>query len=412
MITASCVLLLSAVAAGVDVDIHDLDGAAHTGQLVSLSADEVTLKTAEGDLKMPLRKLFSLVPVLPVAEDELAGEVVVDLIDGSKLKCEAYQVESGRATLTFAKDDQTRAATRSIRAVRFHQQNPDLRRQWNAIATAKATADLLVIRKTVKSTDDNGVEKTLASLDPLEGVVYDINEDVVSFDFDGSRIDVPRAKVEGVIYFRQSTGRPAEPICRAFDNRGSAWNLKSIALQDDLLKGVSAGGVRAAIPVGRLAKIDFSIGNLVFLSDLKPESVSWIPLIQSRVTPPSLEKLFRPQFDRAFFGGPLILDGEPYAKGISLHSRTVVKYRLTREFQRLAAKAGIDDRFAVDGNVTLSISGDGEVLLTRKISGADPPVDIDLDLHGVRRLTILVDFGEDHVDVGDYLNLCNARLLK
>ena len=39
-------------------------------------------------------------------------------------------------------------------------------------------------------------------------------------------------------------------------------------------------------------------------------------------------------------------------------------------------------------------------------------VDIDLDLRGVRRLEILVDYGEDKVGYGDYLNLCNARLMK
>jgi hypothetical protein len=33
-------------------------------------------------------------------------------------------------------------------------------------------------------------------------------------------------------------------------------------------------------------------------------------------------------------------------------------------------------------------------------------------MRGVRRLTILVDFGEDGSDLGDHLNLCNARLTK
>ena len=36
---------------------------------------------------------------------------------------------------------------------------------------------------------------------------------------------------------------------------------------------------------------------------------------------------------------------------------------------------------------------------------------LDLDLTGVRRLSIIVDFGES-VSTGDYLLLCNARLSK
>ena len=75
------------------------------------------------------------------------------------------------------------------------------------------------------------------------------------------------------------------------------------------------------------------------------------------------------------------------------------------------AIAGIDDRYRFDGNVTLTISGDGKQLLSENLAGSKQ-VNIDLDLHGVRRLEILVDYGEDKVGYGDYLNLCNARLMK
>jgi hypothetical protein len=61
--------------------------------------------------------------------------------------------------------------------------------------------------------------------------------------------------------------------------------------------------------------------------------------------------------------------------------------------------------------VTLIISGDGKQLLSENLAGTKQ-VNIDLDLRGVRRLEILVDFGEDNVGYGDYLNLCNARLMK
>ena len=45
------------------------------------------------------------------------------------------------------------------------------------------------------------------------------------------------------------------------------------------------------------------------------------------------------------------------------------------------------------------------------ISGKDDARSIELDLTGVKRLTILVDFGEQ-LDIGDHLLLCNARLTK
>ena len=45
------------------------------------------------------------------------------------------------------------------------------------------------------------------------------------------------------------------------------------------------------------------------------------------------------------------------------------------------------------------------------VTGLEPARRIEVDLTGVRRLTILVDFG-DFGDVGDHLDLCDARLVK
>ena len=75
-----------------------------------------------------------------------------------------------------------------------------------------------------------------------------------------------------------------------------------------------------------------------------------------------------------------------------LHSRTKLSYRLTRAFDRFAALAGIDDRYRSEGDVTLTISGDGKQLLSEHLTGSRQ-VQIDLDLRGVRRLEILVDYG-------------------
>ena len=45
------------------------------------------------------------------------------------------------------------------------------------------------------------------------------------------------------------------------------------------------------------------------------------------------------------------------------------------------------------------------------IDGDQPPVPVDLDVEGIRRLRILVDYGDDG-DVADRLYLCEARVTK
>ncbi|MGA2797076.1 MAG: NPCBM/NEW2 domain-containing protein, partial [Thermoguttaceae bacterium] len=80
-------------------------------------------------------------------------------------------------------------------------------------------------------------------------------------------------------------------------------------------------------------------------------------------------------------------------------------------FTRLKAVAGIDDSVRPQGNVRLVIRGDNNVLLDLPVAGTDAPKSIDLDLSGVRKLSILVDFG-NHAGFGDHLDLGNARIIK
>jgi hypothetical protein len=57
------------------------------------------------------------------------------------------------------------------------------------------------------------------------------------------------------------------------------------------------------------------------------------------------------------------------------------------------------------------IHGDDRSLLTADVEGGQAPREIKLDIAGVKRLKIVVDFGQN-LDTGDWLNLCEARLIK
>ncbi len=86
-------------------------------------------------------------------------------------------------------------------------------------------------------------------------------------------------------------------------------------------------------------------------------------------------------------------------------------YRLPPGFGRFTAVAGIEPATSTTGNVQLSIYGDDRPLFEAAISGQQPPREIELDIASVKRLKIVVDFGKN-LDTGDWLNLCDARLVK
>ncbi len=397
-----------------DVQVRELAGPTHTGRLVAISPAELVVETATGQTTFTTNRLASVVPIAPENESEehstVAGDVIVELVDGSQLAARSYRVSAGRVTIEVPYGEPLVAATRTVQAVRFQKQTADLRRQWAEIkASVGTTGDVLVLRKTLGETD--GVDPAAVGLDFLEGVLGDIDDEKISFDFDGSQVRVQRQKVEGVIYYHRSASRIPEPTCRLTDDSGTAWNLKSLELDGELLKGVAASGVRLTLPLKHLTKLDFSIGNLVFLSDLEPEAIDWSPLIQTAVTPKIVSQWYRPRIDQAFDGGSLQFDSQVYEKGLALRSRTRLSYRLTRDFQRFVAVAGLDERFRGTGNVRLIVLGDGKELFSEGIEGAHQ-ARLDLEVKGVRRLEIVVDFGDDNVSYGDYLNLCDARLLK
>ena len=109
-------------------------------------------------------------------------------------------------------------------------------------------------------------------------------------------------------------------------------------------------------PLDEVAKIDLSSGKVVYLSDLKPESVTYQPFfpldkdLQDRLQSFSLRQ------DRTLESKPLRLGGKSFQKGLALHSHTEVAYDLPGKFSGLEAIAGIDDEFRPRGNVPFNSS--------------------------------------------------------
>ena len=85
---------------------------------------------------------------------------------------------------------------------------------------------------------------------------------------------------------------------------------------------------------------------------------------------------------------------------------------------RDAAKPGTRSALTVyrrgqarDLNITIAELEPDQAARRPAARGSEPAKPLDLDVSGVRRLTILVDFGEN-LDTADHLDLAEARLVK
>jgi hypothetical protein len=405
--------LLFAATGQLDVTVQTLRGTATDGELRELSDKSVVIESAAGPEKFETTDLMAVRArwLFEHGEPSLGPESSVSLVDDSQLQAAAFGVEGSDAVIQLAGGDAIELPTRAIRAVRFQRQSPTVREQWQQILDGKHSADVIVIRKLAGDPRSDG-EQVEVRLDYLEGTLGDIDDTTVRFTYEGTEISAPRQKVEGVVYYHPPSASLPDAVCQLQDTAGNTWNVRSVGLTAEAIQLVTVAGVKHRILLPEFSAADFSTGNLQFLTDLEPERVDWRPYLQSTVTPETVARWFQPKWDTGLYGHPLMLGGLSYERGLALHSRTQISFRLTGEYRRFLATVGVDDRFRSVGNVRLVVSTENGTLVDRLVSGKDDPFDLDLDIQNARRLQILVDFGDDRSDSGDHLNLCNARLTK
>src|SRR5262249_18542336 len=93
-------------------------------------------------------------------------------------------------------------------------------------------------------------------------------------------------------------------------------------------------GAKIDYPLNQIARLDYSPGNLVYLSDLEPLRV---------VHTSTEDRVERYRRDKNLDGGPLRLNGEVYPKGLALHAYTELEYELKGDFRQLQFVVGIND---------------------------------------------------------------------
>lgn len=143
-------------------------------------------------------------------------------------------------------------------------------------------------------------------------------------------------------------------------------------------------------------------GRRVYLSDLTPI------LVEEKG---AFGRVWPHRRDRNLDGGPILLDGQRYAKGVSMHSQARLRWQLQRRFVRFTTVIGIADEVGFEGDCPVIISGDGRELWRRDaLTGRDPAERLALDVSGIDVLEIRVDFG-DRYDIGDRVTLGGAALI-
>ena len=394
-------LALLTVAQAPAVEVQTLSERQLQGTLELLTANSVTVKTATGPETVPTTDILQIRLASPATAPAIEP-IAVRLVDDSQLKVRTFLSSGTQITVTHPQLGELQIPATSVSNVRFAAVDSKVETEWNQLIERAPKKDMIAVRKG-------------DVLDHLDGVVGSMNEATLRFQLDGDDLTVKREKVFGLIYSkRESSARKTfaqleltsgdRLSARQIEWNGSKWQVRLVT------------GLELQVNPETLKVIDYSISKFTDLSDLEPRGMKHTPFFGEF----SDFHVFAYRRDKDFEGNRISLGHKTYAKGLAIHSKTVLKYRLGGDYRRFQAVMGIGDEIN-RGNVDVTLRADEKVIFNGSVKvgengaqGARRPLPqvLDIDVTGVVELEIVVDYGSDKIDIGDRLYLANARLVR
>lgn len=380
--------------------IVTLAGKKYEGELTRIDQGVVTLKSTSGPVSLPIQELhlLELNPAPKLSAFPRHDEI--ELVDGSIFRVQQWKIPKQNVELELLAGPEgvpvptVSLKMGSLQYVMRNAHEASNRTEWKAVFAARGKRDQFVIRR--------------ASYEAVPGTVIEGNEegDAITFEREtGQRTTFKLVRATGGLIFNQPPrGEIAPTICKVHDVFGNVLMARQVTLSGESLTITTVSDAVMAYPSLRsVAKLDFSQGNLSYLSDLEP--------IVSAPEPFPGEPHFTYLRDRTSENLPMKLDGQAYAKGLWIVPDTTLKYSLDGDYREFKAVVGVDESIQIaSSSVILRIMGDGKVLFAETIQRRDKPRNLTLDVNGVKELQISVD--SESLFLGNQVNLAEARVQK
>jgi hypothetical protein len=245
--------------------------------------------------------------------------------------------------------------------------------------------------------------------DELTGEILALDESTVKIRTTAGEVSVAKEKIAAAAFNPTLSAKPNPADSRLWIGfqDGSRVLAASLAIERETAKIKLAAGPQIGVPAAKIVTIQPLAGHTTYLSDLKPAGYQQIPF---------LDLTWPYRTDRNVLGSQLRAGDKLFLKGLGMHSAARLNYNLDKPYRKFAAEAAIDDQTAGRGSTLFGIyadDGSGQWRLKYEspiIRGGAAPVPISVDLAGVKRLSLLVDFA-DHGDEQAHADWINARLL-
>jgi hypothetical protein len=256
------------------------------------------------------------------------------------------------------------------------------REAWKKMLAGRGKRDMYVIREG-------------ETLNFVLGTIMGATDDGRELEFekdDGKQSKLlMRGASGGLVFAQTQAAGAAQLLCKVVDVFGNTLLAASIEVTPSGVAVKTMAGVTVKYPsLAGIAKLDYSQGNVAYLSDLEPQVDA--PAIPADEKGLRLNPVVPYLRDQGFAGEPLKLGPDQFSKGLLIAPDTVLTYTINGDYRDFKAVLGLPEN-TPDGNLEakLTIEGDSRVLFSESIKRKDKPKGISLDVKGVKSLRFIVE---------------------
>jgi hypothetical protein len=209
---------------------------------------------------------------------------------------------------------------------------------------------------------------------------------------------------------RSARGQPLNGAqVRVILRDGARLTLAQPTIDQKLIEGELSFRGRARIKLDELVRLEAINGRAVALSDLPPASFRYRSFNGEQATWRADEGQDGSPLRLKSRGGPTLFD-----RGISTMGECELTYALDGQFRTFQSAIGLDPVLGANGAVDIRVEVDGEDQAAGRVDRLrleTGVVRLHVELTGARTLKLRTKWSAGGI-VGDYVNWCDARLIR
>jgi NPCBM/NEW2 domain len=369
-----------------------VDGEPFGGALKSIDADwNCEFATADGMRRVPAANLVRW----GQWRDPSDGPQLI-LADGGRIvAAEVVSITPDKVDFDSDLFDTTRLPRSAFAGIIFHP--PTDSRRGEKLA------------EQILCNTDESDRVLLANGDEFSGTVGGFSKGSLEFQTEAGPLKIDAGRVDALIFNprRRVISKPRGVQVWVGFRDGSRMLASAVVSSGKKAKLSLLGGAELSAAWDTMATLTPVGGQITYLSDLTASGYRCIPY---------LDLNWPYHNDRSVSGNALRAGNRLHLKGLGMHSASRLTFDLPQAYRRFEAELAIDDetgRGSVIGRIFVD-SGDGKWQLRYEspiVRGGGPAAPVRVELDGVKRLSLLVDFS-DRGDEQDHADWLDARLVQ